>query len=233
MQIQHPNSFGEIRSIGDTTSNPPPSPPSSMDPSDFLCPIREEALVLLKPDRDRARVLWFAAGALVVGFGLGWASGSSWCRPSTVVALDPKAQKDRSYRRPEIKSANKIEIARKQTPLGTGTSPKPQGISTGVARPDGEGSRTAVAASPADINLPTASIAAREPVVPAPETRPTTIEGWTVVDVRDGKAVLQGPDGIRTATPGDTVPGVGRIDSIVRWGSRWIVATANGLIATP
>jgi hypothetical protein len=34
-------------------------------------------------------------------------------------------------------------------------------------------------------------------------------------------------------TRGDTVPGIGRIDSIVRWGSLWIVATANGLIATP
>jgi len=35
------------------------------------------------------------------------------------------------------------------------------------------------------------------------------------------------------AKRGDTVPGVGRIDSIVRWGNRWIVATASGLIATP
>jgi hypothetical protein len=35
------------------------------------------------------------------------------------------------------------------------------------------------------------------------------------------------------AMRGDTVPGIGRIDSIVRWGNRWIVATDNGLIATP
>ena len=69
--------------------------------------------------------------------------------------------------------------------------------------------------------------------MPAPETRPTTIEGWTVLDVRGGTATLQGPDGVRTVTSGDTVPGIGRIDSIVRWGNRWIVATANGLIATP
>ena len=65
-----------------------------------------------------------------------------------------------------------------------------------------------------------------------PETKPTTIEGWTVLDVRGGTAVLEGPDGVRTAARGDTVPGIGRIDSIVRWGNRWIVATANGLIAT-
>jgi hypothetical protein len=73
----------------------------------------------------------------------------------------------------------------------------------------------------------------RGSMVPAAETRPTTIEGWTVLDVRGGTAVLEGPDGVRMATRGDTVPGIGRIDSIVRWGNRWIVATASGLIATP
>jgi hypothetical protein len=31
---------------------------------------------------------------------------------------------------------------------------------------------------------------------------------------------------------GDTVPGVGTVDSIVRWGNRWIVVTSSGLIAT-
>jgi hypothetical protein len=49
--------------------------------------------------------------------------------------------------------------------------------------------------------------------------------------VRGATAILEGPDGVWTVTRGDTVPGVGRIDSIVRWGNRWIVATAGGLIA--
>jgi hypothetical protein len=65
-----------------------------------------------------------------------------------------------------------------------------------------------------------------------PETRPTTIEGWTVRDVVDGKAVLEGPNGIWKVARGDTVPGVGTVDSIVRWGNRWIVATSSGLITT-
>ena len=52
-------------------------------------------------------------------------------------------------------------------------------------------------------------------------------------EVRGAAAILEGPDGVWTVTRGDTVPGVGRIDSIVRWGNRWIVATAGGLIATP
>ena len=46
-------------------------------------------------------------------------------------------------------------------------------------------------------------------------------------------SVLQGPEGVRKVVKGDTVPGVGRIDSVVRWGSRWIVTTSSGLIATP
>jgi hypothetical protein len=75
-----------------------------------------------------------------------------------------------------------------------------------------------------------ARIAARLPAVP--ETRPTTIEGWSIREVVGGTAVLQGPSGVFRVTQGDTVPGVGRIDSIVRWGSRWIVATTRGLIST-
>jgi hypothetical protein len=67
---------------------------------------------------------------------------------------------------------------------------------------------------------------------PVPETRPTTIEGWTVREVNGGTAVLEGPNGVWKATRGGTVPGVGKIDSIVRWGNRWIVATSRGLIST-
>jgi hypothetical protein len=66
-----------------------------------------------------------------------------------------------------------------------------------------------------------------------PETRPTTIEGWTVREVVGGTVVLEGPDGVWRASRGETVPGVGRVDSIVRWGNRWIVATSRGLISTP
>jgi hypothetical protein len=73
----------------------------------------------------------------------------------------------------------------------------------------------------------------RAKLTPWPDTRPTTIAGWTVRDVTNGAAVLEGPGGVRRAAPGDTVPGVGRIESIVRWGNRWLVATSSGLISTP
>jgi hypothetical protein len=68
---------------------------------------------------------------------------------------------------------------------------------------------------------------------PVPETRPTTIEGWSIREVNGSTAVIEGPNGVWEATRGDTVPGVGKIDSIVRWGNRWIVATSRGLISTP
>jgi hypothetical protein len=70
-------------------------------------------------------------------------------------------------------------------------------------------------------------------LTPAPETRPITIAGWTLLEVTDDAVILEGPNGVWRATRGDLVPGVGTVDSVVRWGSRWIVATSSGLISTP
>ncbi len=70
-------------------------------------------------------------------------------------------------------------------------------------------------------------------IAPVPETRPTTIDGWTVREVTNGLAAVEGPNGIWTVRRGDAVPGLGRIDSIVLWGRRWIVATSQDLISTP
>jgi hypothetical protein len=57
--------------------------------------------------------------------------------------------------------------------------------------------------------------------------------GWIVHEVANGTAVVQGPNGIWRVARGDVLPGAGRVDSIVRWGNRWIVATNRGLISTP
>jgi hypothetical protein len=70
-------------------------------------------------------------------------------------------------------------------------------------------------------------------LAPTPETRPTTVEGWTLREVTDGTAVLEGPAGIRRVTPGDTVPGVGKIESYLRSNGRWIVLTSSGPISMP
>jgi hypothetical protein len=74
-----------------------------------------------------------------------------------------------------------------------------------------------------------------EKPTPTPETRPAAVTDWMLRDVMGGTAVLQGPNGILRVTAGDTVPGLGRVNSIVRWGNRWIVATSKGYCksATP
>ncbi len=69
--------------------------------------------------------------------------------------------------------------------------------------------------------------------VPTPPARPAIIEGWVVRDVYRGVAVLQGRRlGIIEVEAGDTVPGVGRIESIKRQDGRWVVMTPKGLITS-
>jgi len=63
---------------------------------------------------------------------------------------------------------------------------------------------------------------------PTPEPRPIPIAGWTLHEVTNGTAVLQGPTGTWSVAAGDTVPGLGKVTSIVRWGNRWVVATSAG-----
>jgi len=96
-------------------------------------------------------------------------------------------------------------------------------------------SKDATVASPSTALTGAKVKEARSPtkLTPTPETRPTTIEGWTLREVVNGTAVIEGPNGVWKVTPGQTVPGIGRVDSIVRWGNRLVVATSRGLISTP
>jgi hypothetical protein len=198
----------------------------------FLNPDRDEVLVVREPFGDRARTALLVTVALVASFGLGWAGGLNW--PQFASALDPVAVaqiETPSPRTSEARSSGRIEGTRKMAsasdaPATVGSIPKPPALLPGSARP------SASPASQANVGPSTAAIAIRQPLVAAPETKPATIPGWTVVDVRDGTAVLEGPDGIRMAARGDTIPGIGRVESIVRWGNRWVIATASGLIAT-
>ena len=227
MQFHQANTLEKYGLAEEAAASHAPTQPASMYPWDFLSPNRDEVLALLRPG-DRKRTIWLVAGALVAGFGLGWAGGFSWYGSADMAARNPITQTETFSRRPpEIKSGGKTEGARK-----TASTPglqTPPGVSTVSAA--GASLSVKTQASPAiQANM---TLTERGSMVPAAETRPTTIEGWTVVDVRGGMAVLEGPDGVRMATRGDTVPGIGRIDSIVRWGNRWIVATASGLIATP
>ena len=196
---------------------------------DFVSPNQDQVLALLKPGSDRKRTIIMVGCALVAGLGLGWACGAN------IASFNPITQTETPSRRvPEIKSSGKSDGARRTASAsGLQTLPAVGAISSAGAKAEAAspgGLRFSVDPASTQANTPPI---AREPMVAVAETKPTTIEGWTVLDVRNGTAVLEGPDGVRTAARGDTVPGIGRIDSIVRWGNRWIVATANGLITTP
>jgi hypothetical protein len=238
MQLHPANTLEKIESAGDEVGSQAPTQPASMCPWDFLSPNRDEVLALLKPDGDRKRIIWLVAGAMVAGIGLGWAGGFSWYGSANRAALNPITQTETpAHRVVEKRLGGKIEGARKttstlglRTPSGaTQISAVGASISAKPLAAASDGAQLSV--EQADMT-PTGSIAPKGPTMPASETGPTTIEGWTVLDVRGGTAVLGGPDGVQMAKRGDTVPGIGRIDSIVRWGNRWIVATARGLIAT-
>ena len=174
-------------------------------------------------------------GALAVALGVGWIAGASSSRffapepPATPIqqASAPSCAHEPSQ---EIACAAKADRQAMAGAAGKAAGPGASGLNRGPER-----SRSPQLAS-AGTNkdpLTTNSIApaAARPVA-MPETRPTTIEGWTIREVVGGTVVLDGPSGAWRAAQGDTVPGIGRIDSIVRWGSRWIVATTKGLIST-
>jgi len=69
--------------------------------------------------------------------------------------------------------------------------------------------------------------ASAKPQAPA---EPKKIADWTVREVIDGVAILQGRRGVIEVSVGDVVPGAGRVQSIARQGGRWIVATNTGVI---
>jgi hypothetical protein len=229
MQDREPSTF-EIWS-GNRFGGRRPQQPASL--WNFLKSDRDAVLVVREPFGDRARAGVLVAVALVASFALGWAGGLNWPQFASELGLVEVAQKETpSPRIPEARPSGRIEGARKtasasDSPAIVGSIAKPSALLPGGARP------SASPASLANAGPSAAAIAMRQPLVAAPETKPATIPGWTVVDVRDGTAVLEGPDGIRMAARGDTIPGIGRVESIVRWGSRWVIATASGLIATP
>ena len=246
MQLHHANTLERIVTVADHGSGEVATRPVTLDHLDFSTSTRDEVLALLAPSSHSIPSSWLVVAALAGGFGLGWAA--AWYGPAAISALKPIAQVETGSRRmPDIKSVSKAESARKFAPAAISASRTPPAlgqpstviagiVQKPLAKPS-SGTQSADASSMASPSLEadvsvTGSLAPAGPLLSVPETRPATIAGWAVLEVRGGTAVLEGPDGIRMAAQGDVVPGIGRIDSIVRWGNRWIVATATGLIST-
>ena len=108
MQLHPPNTLERIEPAGGVAGSQADTQPASTHLWDFLTPKRDELLALLKPASDRKRTMILVAGALVAGFGLGWACGP------IVAALTPCAQTEtRSLRTADPRSGSKIDGARK------------------------------------------------------------------------------------------------------------------------
>ncbi len=123
------------------------------------------------------------------------------------------------HHRPNAPAATAIARLKPSPPVAT--APRPAEYHPAPTRPPEPATSDSAATPNADA-----------PLTPVPDTRPTTIDGWTIREVVDGTAVLQGPDGVFRAKRGETVPGAGRILGILHWGNRLIVATSTGLIST-
>jgi hypothetical protein len=83
-------------------------------------------------------------------------------------------------------------------------------------------------AMPVRHNEPSPSLQNDPKLTPTGKTTPKTIEAWTLHEVTNGTAVLQGPIGTLRVTLGDTVAGLGKVTAIARWGKGWVVATSAG-----
>jgi len=68
---------------------------------------------------------------------------------------------------------------------------------------------------------------------PAPPAQLQPLSGWSVRDVYRGIALLQSArTGMMEVEAGDTVPYLGRIESIRRHEGRWVVVTSKGVITS-
>ena len=166
------------------------------------------------------------AATLVTLSGLGWLAGSRL----NLFEGKPVSTPDVQVAPPFSNHADAGEAKSIQSNLTAPATPAPvDDIATLLKKEKSrsENSVRALKGKPSRAPELTAADRVEMPRRPVPETRPTTIEGWSVRDVLGSTAVLEGPTGVWNATRGDTVPGVGKINSIVRWGDRWLVATCQ------
>ena len=66
----------------------------------------------------------------------------------------------------------------------------------------------------------------------SPENPKPLLRDYSVEDVRDGIAVVDGRYGPQQVAPGDFIPGAGRVLRIERRGGDWFVVTSLGVIAS-
>jgi hypothetical protein len=56
------------------------------------------------------------------------------------------------------------------------------------------------------------------------------VDGWVLRNVNGGSALVEGRPGLIQVMPGDSLPGLGRVETIRRDDGRWVVVTTRGMI---
>jgi hypothetical protein len=191
---------------------------------------------------------WFTLNESALPFGLTSVSGLSGNRdlsPKVISSSLEQSPNSPAARTPDTQNSDRIQmrdaIVREIVRSAPAEAPQKSNVSSASTTSVTTSPQYRLASKDSTVAVRRAASTgakvteARTPtkLIPTPETRPTTIEGWTLREVVNGAAVIEGPNGVWKVTPGQTVPGIGRVDSIVRWGNRLVVATSRGLISTP
>jgi hypothetical protein len=189
----------------------------------------------------RTRPKLRAAVALTLGLAIGWIAvlPLSYFRTYLARAIDQPPslvqvpRGDNAAARPQASADNRRDATNATHTASKGPN-HGRRLTQNVGQP--KPIKTSLAAPPGVDVAALDSVRRGDPgarPMPFPESKPETLSGWTVREVNGNTAILDGPERSFKAVRGDIVPGVGRLESIVRWGDRWIVATESGLISTP
>lgn len=65
----------------------------------------------------------------------------------------------------------------------------------------------------------------------AQPAKPSPLAGYVLREVYNGVALIEGRQGFVEVYPGATVPGLGKVQQIMRRNGGWVVVTSNGVIA--
>jgi TolA-binding protein len=95
--------------------------------------------------------------------------------------------------------------------------------------------RTAAASAPTiPASAPALASAAPETtgsIAPKQQERPAIVSDWILREVYRGRALVENARfGMYEVAPGNSLPGIGRIENIRRQDGRWVVVTPRGLI---
>jgi hypothetical protein len=172
------------------------------------------------------RARWLPSTALAATIGIAAACGALagslatlglvWLHPSAMMGTPASGDITQEVARIDA------EFAALKANLGAVTT---SSVTASGRSDDDRGRRPQSAAGDVTGSIPDAHAMVATPQLP-------TIEGWVLRNVYGGTAVVEGSPGLIQVMPGDSLPGVGRIETIKRQDGRWVVVTSQGLIVT-